>query len=197
MASRLRDGTLVLQQFSGEQECCRSCSSHCDVSWAAPGSAFMLVHCVPGPFSLFPQEKERACTSWHLLFIDSTWGTPWSYICTYRGLSFSQNTPSLVEVADKERANRLLTLKADQYIDNPQQTVEIIAIGFSGSRIQPLNEVSYKAMDLTSEAIPDVLVICSQRSPGLLSQPARYQIQQLILEFSLGFLLTGKIHGLE
>lgn len=37
---------------------------------------------------------------------------------------------------------------------------------------------------------------CAWRNPGLLSQPAIYQIQQLILEFS-GFSLTGKIHGLD
>jgi len=42
-------------------------------------------------------------------------------------------------------------------------------------------------MELTSEVVPHVLVICSWRNTGLLSQPAIHQIQHLILEFSLFF----------
>ena len=44
-------------------------------------------------------------------------------------------------------------------------------------------------MGLSSEASPDVLVICAQRNPGLLSQSAAHQTQQLILELS-GFLFV-------
>lgn len=38
-------------------------------------------------------------------------------------------------------------------------------------------------MRLSSEAGPDVLVICAQWNPSLLSQSAAQQTQQLILEF--------------
>lgn len=82
--------------------------------WAGPGSVFVVAHGAPGPFSPLPQEWERVCTSWHLLFTDSTLGHSWSYICTCRDLSPPQNISRiLVKVADREMTKHFLTFKAD------------------------------------------------------------------------------------
>lgn len=70
-----QDGTFATQGFSWRAATFLQ-PQHCSgVSWAAPGSVFVVAPGAPGPFSALPQERERACTSsWHLLFIGSTSG---------------------------------------------------------------------------------------------------------------------------
>lgn len=76
----------------------------------------------------------------HLLGISylltAPWGTPWSYICACRDLSPPQNTSAiLVKVTGREAAKHFLTFKADRHLI---ANCEIIAIGFSGTMIEPL-----------------------------------------------------------
>lgn len=89
-----------------------------------------------------------------------------------------------MKVAGRGIAKHFLTFKADRH---PIANCRNHYHQFQWKYNRVFYEVSYKDMDLTPEAIPDVLVICPWRNPALLSQPAVYQIQQLILELSLFF----------
>lgn len=121
----------------------------------------------------------------HLLGISCLLTAPWSYICACRDLSPPQNTSGiLVKMAGIDTAKHFLTFEVDRH---PTANCKNHCHWFQWEHDGAFNEVSYKDMDLTPEAIPDVLVICSWRNPSLLSQPAIYQIQQLILELSLFF----------
>lgn len=163
---------------------------HCSgMGWAAPGSVFVVAHGAPGPFSPLPQERERVCTfSWHLLFTDSTLGHSLKLHCACRDLSPPQNTSRiLVKVADRETAKHFFYFQGWLVHRHPIANCRNHCHWFQWEHDRGFNEVSSKDMDLTSEAIPDMLIICSWRNPGLLSQPAIYQTQQLILEFSLLF----------
>lgn len=145
-------------------------------------------HQVPSQSSPRRRRDHARLSPWHLLFIDSTSGHSLKlHLCLQR------SQPSLKYIKKSGGSGRWRNSQA--FFDSQGWLLHRHPIANCRNRCHrfrweqdiTFNEVSYKGRDLTSEAIPDVLVICSQRKPGLLSQPAIYQIQQLILEFSLVF----------